>query len=125
MNWSRAVALPAGVWRRYVELSEADPGLARDILGLYLGQTTKQLEACARAIETGDGAALRLSAHTIRGASLNIGAEAMGDLAWRVERLADEGALEQATLALTTLVERYAVLEPVLAAFLEAEEPCR
>ena len=73
---------------------DGDAELLRDIADTFLSHCPDQLTAVERAATAGDAARLRDAAHSIRGAVANFGAEDAVAAAFRLERMAVDGALD-------------------------------
>lgn len=70
-----------------------DPGFLRDIVASYLSDTETRLAAAREALKAGDAPALARLLHTIRGSSLNIGADALAGRMQALERQCKQGAI--------------------------------
>jgi PAS domain S-box-containing protein len=75
-----------------------DMDLFREIAEVFLGDCPNQLARIASAIENGDADALRSSAHSLKGAVGNFGADAAWETALQLEEIGKEGRLEEAAL---------------------------
>ena len=87
-----------------------DQELAEEILQAYLEDIPRQMETLAGLVERGQTAQAGLRAHTIKGASANVGAEAMRELAQEMETLGrngDLGGLEERLPQLETRFLRF------------------
>jgi HPt (histidine-containing phosphotransfer) domain-containing protein len=70
-----------------------EPDFLRDILVTYLADSETRLAAAREAYRTGDIGNLARLLHTLKGSSLNIGADAFSALAQALEREAKQGEL--------------------------------
>jgi HPt (histidine-containing phosphotransfer) domain-containing protein len=84
---------PAFDPQRLASFTEGDPELERELLDLYFRTAAAYLIQLEAAVE--DGVAWRKASHALKGASLNVGAIAVGELA----RAAEAQAPSAATLA--------------------------
>jgi HPt (histidine-containing phosphotransfer) domain-containing protein len=84
------------VWDRagLLERLMGDEELAGIILQGFLIDMPRQIEALREYLEAGDDAGAERQAHTIKGASANIGAEALRTLAVELEQAGKSGDLE-------------------------------
>ena len=73
-----------------------DRAAVREIVAEYLDDVPRQLEQLRAALEAGDDDAVRRQAHTLKGASANVGAAALRTAAWALERAAADGDLATA-----------------------------
>ena len=80
-----------------------DAALLREIAGLFLTESEKQIQEIRSAIATGDAHAVEQAAHSLRGAVANFGAAAAVAAAQRLEQLGSAGDLKDAAAALTAL----------------------
>jgi PAS domain S-box-containing protein len=76
-------------------LAEAtDPELLRQILQTFVADTAERLPALRGHAAAGDGPGLSKVAHTIKGASANIGANRMAELSQRLQKIGASGSLD-------------------------------
>ncbi len=75
-------------------LLAGDREAADEIAAEFLADVPQRIEALQAAFDDGDADQARREAHTIKGASANVGAEALREMAFRVERAAADGDLE-------------------------------
>lgn len=60
--------------------------LLRELLGYFVDENARRLDACAAALARGDRRALRDLAHAVRGSAALFGAGRLYDLAWALEQ---------------------------------------
>ncbi len=84
-----------------------DEGLLRDIVGVFLQDAPGQMQSLKDAIEKGDTILVQRQAHTLKGASANVGASALQELAFQMEMAGKEGDLSRALELLETMKEEY------------------
>jgi HPt (histidine-containing phosphotransfer) domain-containing protein len=89
---------------------DGDLELHTEIVGLYLEDAPLQLRGIRQGIETGDAQLTERSAHSLKSASANIGAELMRELAFDAERLGKRKDLQQIEKLLPTLELAFAEL---------------
>ena len=92
-----------------LESIDGDEVFAHDLADAFIGSANRELASIAKALHAGDTATLRDSAHTLKGASLNLRAAAASSAAALLESAARSGKNAQIpTLAenLTTEVRR-------------------
>jgi HPt (histidine-containing phosphotransfer) domain-containing protein len=73
-----------------------DPAFLRELVAAFLSDTETRIAAAREAHKTGDTQALGRLLHTIRGSSLNIGADGMASLAQALEHECKQGRLPEA-----------------------------
>ena len=73
-----------------------DPVFTAEVLGSYLRDGLQTIDDLEAAIVAEDAAACELLAHRMKGASLNLGAERLGNTALAIEMLASDGDLPKA-----------------------------
>jgi signal transduction histidine kinase/DNA-binding response OmpR family regulator/HPt (histidine-containing phosphotransfer) domain-containing protein len=78
-------------WKALLESIDGDEGFARDLADAFIGTGDRELAAITAAVDAGDAASLRESAHTLKGASANLRASAAASAAARLESAASQG----------------------------------
>jgi len=68
----------------------------QDIVGEYLTMSEEGREELLRVLHDGDASAVEHAAHTLKGASANVGASALADVCADIERHARQAQLEDA-----------------------------
>jgi len=97
----------AGMMTRMMD----DEELARTVIEAFLDDVPKQIEALRSYLEAGEAASAERQAHTIKGASANLGGEALRAVAFEMEKAAKAGNLEQVTDRLPELENRFTRLK--------------
>jgi CheY-like chemotaxis protein len=82
-------------WEALLESIDGDQEFARDLADAFIGTGDRELAAIAAALGTGDAAALRESAHALKGASANLRAAATTSAAAQLESAAGLGKSAQ------------------------------
>ncbi len=72
-------------WQHAFETVGGDQELLKDLVGVFLSEQSSMLEKINSAIESGDSAKLRLSAHSLKGAAGHLGASDVARLAAELE----------------------------------------
>lgn len=92
-------ALDLGILRHLISLDGEDDDFIRDVMGGYVDQLKSSAAELRDALQRGDLESARFTAHSIKGASKQLGAMQMGDLLGALEREEDVdacvGILEQ------------------------------
>jgi HPt (histidine-containing phosphotransfer) domain-containing protein len=70
-----------------------DEDLVRDMLNLFLETIPRRIQDLQDALDAADAGAARMAAHAIRGAALNVGAEALRGVVFEMEKAAGTGDL--------------------------------
>ncbi len=96
-------------------LDPDSPDALASLVDLLLAQAEMQVQAMASAIQGSDADALRSAAHSLKGASRNVGARWLGEVAAEMETRAKAGSAHEAEL----LSKLTAVLKQTSDAFLE------
>jgi HPt (histidine-containing phosphotransfer) domain-containing protein len=94
----------------------SDLNLLRELAHMFLAFYPGQMDALREAVARGDRAAVRLVAHTLKGAVSMFGARAPFEAARRLEGMARAGNLDGAEEVLATLVEALVQVRPALVA---------
>ncbi len=90
-----AAGTPIILWDRLISrIVEED--LARELMPVCIQDNKTRLAALAEAVEAQDAANVKLYAHAIKGASANLGAERLSEVAKWLEHMAADGDLSQA-----------------------------
>jgi len=100
-----------------------DRELARVIVSGYLEEIPEELEALQRFLAAGDAPAAQRSAHSIKGASANVGGEAIRAAAYEAEKAARAGNLEAVAGLVPELERRFAELKDAMIEFSGGPEP--
>jgi two-component system sensor histidine kinase/response regulator len=78
-------------WEALINSIDGDEGFARDLADAFIGTVDREVSAIISALGTGDAAALRISAHTLKGASANLRASAAAAAAALLESATGAG----------------------------------
>jgi HPt (histidine-containing phosphotransfer) domain-containing protein len=68
-------------------VQETDFDFVVELIDIYLNETPKQIQLITAALKAQDHSALTISAHTLKGSSLNLGAKHLGALCFELEEL--------------------------------------
>jgi two-component system, sensor histidine kinase and response regulator len=66
---------------------ETDYEFVIELIDLYINETPKHIQLITSALHAQDYSALTIAAHTLKGSSLNLGAQHMGALCLKLEEL--------------------------------------
>ena len=91
-----------------------DTELLAELLEIFLGECREMMAAVQSAVDAGDANRIERSAHSLKGALLNISAEAAAERALQLEQVGCAGELELASSLLDDLQEEIQRLEPEL-----------
>jgi CheY-like chemotaxis protein len=109
-------------WNEALDQVGGDTELLRELVGLFLETSPKELSELREAIARGDCQSLKRLAHTIKGTLGVVGARAARSVAQVLETKAQKGdltSMDETCVALEKAVER---LRPALLAFLENKQ---
>ncbi|MBI3307540.1 MAG: PAS domain S-box protein [Candidatus Omnitrophica bacterium] len=84
-----------------------DRDLLRQIVGIFLEDTPGQLLKIKQMLETSDQKMLECYCHGVKGAASNVGAEAVRQIAWDMEKMAKQGDFEKVRLLYPKLEEEF------------------
>ena len=101
------------------EMTGGDPAFLAELIDTFLADGTDLVSSIRTAAASGDAAALRRAAHTLKSNSRTFGATALGDLCQQIEERAATGNLGGVAI----LVGRVEVEYPGVVAALRAERP--
>jgi signal transduction histidine kinase/DNA-binding response OmpR family regulator len=97
-------------WAALREHVDGDESFLRDLIELFLTDAPGRIERLRRAIAEGNEQAIKLEAHSLRGASGNIKAARLWESFTRLEQMASEGAVAEAGAVLAEIEEELARL---------------
>jgi PAS domain S-box-containing protein len=100
-----------------------DLDLARIVAETFLDEAPGLIAAVRAGLSAGDAEAVRRDAHAIKGASANVGGDAMRLVAQAIERSADAGDLAAAAARLPDLESAFARLQDAMHAFAAGPGP--
>jgi CheY-like chemotaxis protein len=96
---------------------DGDIELFKEIAGIFIEDSKKQLEEINQAITSGDTKALERAAHTLKGAVGNFAAKGAFEAALKLEMIGREGDLTSAGEVYSVLEKEIIRLRPALVAF--------
>ena len=91
-----------------------DEDLAQTVTDAFLEDIPRQIEALRGYLEAGDAPDTERQAHTIKGASANVGGERLRALAFEMEKAGKAGDLEAVTARLPELETQFAQLKAAM-----------
>jgi len=91
-----------------------DAGLARIVAAAFLKETPGLIDALVSCVRSGDTQGAIRHAHTIKGASANVGGEALRTIALEIEQAATAGDLDGASARLPDVKFAFARLRDVM-----------
>ena len=113
---TRPVATPCPLLDRAAALERlgGDTALLVEMVSLFQQDAPRLLADMHAALGQQNAEALRRAAHSLKGAAAYIGATATSDLAYRLEQLAADGQLAEASQTLVELEQALSTLQPLL-----------
>jgi HPt (histidine-containing phosphotransfer) domain-containing protein len=96
------------------DVTLGDPELMREIVSELVSDTAAQLETLQQTLAGGDPQRCARVAHTAKGACANVGARALAELFFTVERKAAQGDLDACGASMPRLSEELARLRECL-----------
>ena len=106
--------------RQLVSLDGEDDDFIQDVMVSYVEQLKDSAKALSKALDAGDMETVRLTAHSIKGASKQIGAARVGDLLDAIER---ESVAETARQLLEQVEEEVPRIAEAVQALLRRSRP--
>ncbi len=103
-----------------LERTMGDEELLRTVLEVFLADMPKQIESLEQALNAGDINSSERIAHSIKGASANVGGKYVREVAWEMEKAGKSGDLEKARGCLAELKKNYENLARILKKELES-----
>jgi CheY-like chemotaxis protein/HPt (histidine-containing phosphotransfer) domain-containing protein len=118
---ARQEAGPAGEsavdWQKALGVVQADQGLLRDVVQLFLQEAPQWLGAVRSSIGEGDMKVLQQTAHTIKGSLRFLGTQNAVDMAYELECIGRERRFHEATEQSARLADLIERMIPELTAF--------
>lgn len=111
-------ALDMNMVRQLVSLGEEDDGFIEDVMVAYVDQLRESVATLRDALEASDMKTVRLTAHSIKGASKQIGASRVGELLGAIER---EEAVEHVRDLVAQVAEEVPRVEEAIHALLRRQ----
>jgi HPt (histidine-containing phosphotransfer) domain-containing protein len=91
-----------------------DEEIAREVAGVFLADTPKQIAVLRGYLETGDAKGAERQAHSLKGSSANVGGERLRAAAFALEQEAKAGNLAAGKARLITLESHFAALQQAI-----------
>ena len=88
-----------------------DEELANEILGVFLEDVPRNYTALKESFDNGDSHSVQSLAHTLKGASANVGALALQEVAHQIEAAADSGDMDKAGFLISKVEEQLEMLK--------------
>lgn len=104
-----------------VDRMMGDQDLARLVVATFIEDMPRQLAALAQALGTADAPAMKMGAHSIKGAAANVGEPSLRAIAAQLEKLGEDGDLQSAVAVLPELASVFESLRPHLQHFCDNE----
>jgi len=79
-----------------LEILDGDTEMLRELIEVFVEDAPAQVEAITEAVKAGDPALVRRTAHTFKGSVGNMGAPALTEKAFALEKMGRDDALEEA-----------------------------
>ena len=112
MAYGSSNILDQDVITELLEVGDAD--FLRDLFETFIDDAHKKLDGMSEALTIKDTRKLSELAHTFKGASGNIGAIGLSNIADNLQRIDDDAQLESATHMVNELKELYTLVEDAM-----------
>jgi PAS domain S-box-containing protein len=110
---------PVALERLRASLGDGTDEFLQSLVGTFLEDAPRQLEALRTAVAQGDGPTARRAAHTLKSTAAAFGATALSDLCRELEELARDGDVEAAAPLVARVESEYATVASALEAVRE------
>jgi PAS domain S-box-containing protein len=90
-------------WAKALDAVGGDHDLLKTLTQSVIEETPRMIDAVRRSVADGDSARLQLTAHTLKGSMRYFGANRAIQLAFRLEKMGEDGNLDDAAAALVSL----------------------
>ena len=108
----------------FVERLMGNEDLAQRIIRGFVEDMPRQIALLAQAVNNLDAQAVRLVAHSIKGAADNVGGLEMREIAWKLELTGRTGDLTTAAAALPELSASFESARPIMEKFCNRDRTC-
>jgi HPt (histidine-containing phosphotransfer) domain-containing protein len=112
-----AEAAPVFDREGFVERLMGDEDLAQRIIRGFVGDMPRQIALLAQAVNNLDSKAVRLVAHSIKGAAASVGGLEIREMAWKLEQTGRAGDFAAATAVLPELSASFERARPAMERF--------
>jgi len=106
---------------RVKETSDGDVAFERELFEAYIADCEERLARLERSVSAGEAEPTRIEAHSIKGASLNVGTTRLQDLAFTLEKTNAAEAPAAAREALVAVQAEFVRVRAALEAYLAAQ----
>ncbi len=105
----------AGMMARLMD----DEDLARMVVSSFLQDIPRQIEVLKDFLKAGDGVRVERQAHTIKGASANVGGDALREVAFEMEQMTRSGDFDAVRKHVSDLESQFDLLKGAMCVFLD------
>jgi signal transduction histidine kinase/DNA-binding response OmpR family regulator len=114
-------AIDGDIRKRLAQLEEeTENAFVKELVGIFLEETPENSRTLKVAVETGDAKLVEQTAHKLKGASANLGANKLSRLFERLERMGREGAVSASGSLFSEIDSELLSLVGVLKTYVEA-----
>ena len=97
-------------WPAFLDRVMDDESLAKEIFTEFLNETPQRIEKISRALEARDFMTANREAHTLKGSSANVGAVALQDTAYKIEKSAKTEDYQKTAFLVPMLEKQFKIL---------------
>ncbi len=101
---------------------ETDAEFVVELIDIYLDETPKQIQAIATALTMHTLPTLMITAHTLKGSSLNLGAKQLGALCLKLEEIGRAGKSIPEGTSIVEIENEYQNVKTMLMAFKQSKQ---
>ena len=101
---------------------ETDSDFVIELIDLYINEAPKQIQAITLALTTQAFSTLMITAHTLKGSSLNLGAKKLGALCLKLEELGRAGKSIPDCTSMAEIENEYENVKTMLIAFKQGKQ---
>jgi len=96
-------------WNSIIEICD-DEGVIKEVVDMFLKDSPRCINSIAEAINSSNAKHIRMYAHSLKGASLQIGARNLGEVAYKLECAGRDKELQDAPALFTSVQDEYGKL---------------
>jgi HPt (histidine-containing phosphotransfer) domain-containing protein len=101
---------------------ETDFEFVIELIDIYINETPKQIQAIASALATHSFPSLTITAHTLKGSSLNLGAKQLGAQCLKLEEIGRIGKSIPDGTSIMEIENEYEKVKTMLLAFKQSKQ---
>jgi|WetSurMetagenome_2_1015567.scaffolds.fasta_scaffold36500_3 HPt (histidine-containing phosphotransfer) domain-containing protein len=103
-------------------VKETDFDFVIELIDIYLNETPLQIQSMKKALESQDHHLLTIAAHTLKGSSLNLGAQELGAVCFKLEDLGRSGSPISPNTSIREIESAFEQVKEILTTFKQSKQ---